>query len=291
MAVLSRSTKAGVRTPATPGRMARSVAAFVAQRRPGCEPRRHPARDGPVRIDPPTLNEGRGANPGDTRCSREAFPVGKRAQRRPGCEPRRHAPVGAVAAPPRPAQRRPGCEPRRHPGPAGCRCPGACRSTKAGVRTPATLSMRSMARCIFWTAQRRPGCEPRRHHRLRHRGWVRVVRSTKAGVRTPATPDPTSDRHRHRRALNEGRGANPGDTRTTRPASCELWSAQRRPGCEPRRHPVLLPAHRSRGIHAQRRPGCEPRRHTRHRVDRRLEIRRSTKAGVRTPATRPMPRI
>ena len=39
-----------------------------------------------------------------------------------------------------------------------------------------------------------------------------MVRSTKAGARTPATPRRSSRSARTERTLNEGRGANPGDT-------------------------------------------------------------------------------
>ena len=48
---------------------------YIAQRRPGVEPRRHSPECG-QRRRPDTLNEGRGLNPGDTE---EAASVGDRA--------------------------------------------------------------------------------------------------------------------------------------------------------------------------------------------------------------------
>ena len=138
--------------------------------------------------------------------------------------------------------------------------------------------------------------------------------------------------------LNEGRGINPGDTacsvvsvtpcvlRSTKagastpatrashaaaPSKAD-FTAQRRPGHQPRRHGAPRPRHRSRytplnegrGINpgdtftaknivrrsraAQRRPGHQPRRHMAKRKKKRyVLIDRSTKAGASTPATPP----
>ena len=213
----------------------------VAQRRPGREPRRH-ALDAPAPLQvaavrstkagartpatPPvrrgwrrpsaSLNEGRGANPGDTRVRPADISSRRRAQRRPGREPRRHRPAARAGRPER------------------------ARSTKAGARTPATL------------------------HEVR-----RLVdderRSTKAGARTPATRGRTVGGSGADAALNEGRGANPGDTPRVVPLPVRSKPAQRRPGREPRRHPS-----------GGRRP------HHDH-------VDRSTKAGARTPATRTTP--
>ena len=142
------------------------------------------------------------------------WPSSRCAQRRPGCEPRRRSVTGVrlfcvcVSA-----QRRPGCEPRRRPAPGGVRArPTRNRSTKAGVRTPATrvnryrrlgpvvarstkAGVRTPATRVVertrdtWDpiAQRRPGCEPRRRRRPSSRVRFSSHRSTKAGVRTPAT--------------------------------------------------------------------------------------------------------
>ena len=227
-----------------PGREPRRHPAFSAfamscasaQRRPGREPRRHRGT-GTARRPSSSLNEGRGANPDDTRCA-VASTVGYcHAQRRPGREPRRHSAIRSPPTRQATAQRRPGREPRRH------------SATKSAT-----------ARFDF--AQRRPGREPRRHLRP---------------PRAPASDTP----------LNEGRGANPGDT--TKPNidnPCHL-RAQRRPGREPRRHvdqPGILVRHVDRSTkagartpatrkgvdrrrsqadgNAQRRPGREPRRHS-----------------------------
>ena len=85
-------------------------------------------------------------------------------------------------------------------------------------------------------------------------------RSTKAGIETPATQSPR------------------GSVRIDR--SC----AQRRPGSRPRRHTsrVFLPPVVAV---AQRRPGSRPRRHFVVQVSQRVDHRRSTKAGIETPAT------
>ena len=234
----ARSTKAGVRTPAT-----RSV------------------KVSPVTY-PSTLNEGRGSNPGDTgddgdighdlRCRSTKAGVrtpatrGRHdqpttcanAQRRPGFEPRRHG-RGVTSPPSAPssAQRRPGFEPRRHLNwaLAGSRC--RPRSTKAGVRTPATPLGGFLS------------------------GKNLILRSTKAGVRTPATRVGAADMREGKSALNEGRGSNPGDTRNIQPDWQLDAGAQRRPGFEPRRHIIEHKTGRGGKRCAQRRPGFEPRRH------------------------------
>ena len=239
----ARSTKAGARTPATPGRGAGLLhRAGRAQRRPGREPRRHAGRTtAPDGFSP--------------------------AQRRPGREPRRHRPR---AGDPRRdrliAQRRPGREPRRHraapPPRSGRRRPlnegrGANPGDTAGVGFQTALSA---------FAQRRPGREPRRHLDGRPATHRERRRSTKAGARTPATRWPAPRGPCRRPALNEGRGANPGDTATkARSGTCSASLNEGRganPGDTPARQARDGPA----GV-------------------------RSTKAGARTPATRSrMPR-
>ena len=237
-----RSTKAGVRTPATPagsGTM-RWTAPSAAQRRPGFEPRRH--FSGRVRclVLPPCI-----------------------AQRRPGFEPRRHEPAFRMcAAECPPAQRRPGFEPRRH-GRHGAELSLWLdrRSTKAGVRTPATpVALLGLL--------------------------VALDRSTKAGVRTPATPTrqpaPTLDLG----ALNEGRGSNPGDTAARGPHARPRARRSTKAGV---RTPATL-----RSPHAGQKRGRRSTKagvrtpatlaHARPQVARPRV--RSTKAGVRTPATR-----
>ena len=304
-----------------------------AQRRPGREPRRHPSRadlDRAARFNRSTkagartpatrparrprpacrrpLNEGRGANPGDTRDDEEAVGDGGLRSTKAGARTPATLPTSVDLRFASSAQRRPGREPRRH-------------------RVRARISVAGAA------AQRRPGREPRRHADPRLQADLGDVRSTKAGARTPATRRrPTmrssgrrplnegrganpGDTHQHpcpmRRtsSLNEGRGANPGDTSATPIIRASVMNAQRRPGREPRRH-----AHDSRndapGASAQRRPGREPRRHTtataggptdaaalnegrganpgdteRQPAVDGHQATRSTKAGARTPAT------
>ena len=208
-----RSTKAGARTPATPAEEFRRLDdGVLAQRRPGREPRRHLPTLGPAH--PLTaLNEGRGANPGDTAGRKGLSPAGLHAQRRPGREPRRHIQKSP------PVELRP---PTLNEG-RGAN-PGDTPGASVTLSTPAC-------------AQRRPGREPRRHSTgpgyppsrcsLNEgrganpgdtRGAARALeiareRSTKAGARTPATPARmVRERQRAERPLNEGRGANPGDT-------------------------------------------------------------------------------
>ncbi len=256
-----RSTKAGARTPATlrpaPSRirtlMPRSTKAGA----------RTPATrfgSGSGTAARSALNEGRGTHPGDTRRRRVSRPRRVLAQRRPGHAPRRHR--------------------------NGKRTVGLAfdRSTKAGARTPATLTSRSKsllraeslnegrgthpgdtarrrcAPCGARLAQRRPGHAPRRHV-----GGLRGV-----DTRGPAQRRPGHAPRRHPREgasptacmgpLNEGRGTHPGDTSSPS-------------------------ARGQRPISAQRRPGHAPRRHLRRREVNRPIVLRSTKAGARTPAT------
>ena len=214
LAVERRSTKAGARTPATPAR---------ASRRRGSRS---------------ALNEGRGANPGDTSSATRSAMCAASAQRRPGREPRRHAGPNAASAVSCVAQRRPGREPRRH------------LNTTSAAAPPRR-------------AQRRPGREPRRHF-PRCRVSDRLSRrSTKAGARTPATRPASPCSIRRRTPLNEGRGANPGDTFWDGVYGAAVGAAQRRPGREPRRHAVGAIWRIMAPFIAQRRPGREPRRHPR----------------------------
>ena len=212
---------------------------MIAQRRPGREPRRHPdIRRQPARA-PTTLNEGRGANPGDTSAFMATIARPGFAQRRPGREPRRH--FG-----------------RQRQGLAAV----VDRSTKAGARTPATLANRSRFRDAF---------EPLNEGR---------------GANPGDTP-PWRCSCPRRRTLNEGRGANPGDTTPGHHRGMARRLRSTKAGAR-------TPATRGGPIAvataiapAQRRPGREPRRHRLRRDSRRRGPRRSTKAGARTPATHP----
>ena len=308
-----------------------STMAPNAQRRPGREPRRHHGtrdNNGPCRRP---LNEGRGANPGDTH--RWAIhPYGRaHAQRRPGREPRRHLLTVAPGTHSRTAQRRPGREPRRHPfASISTRAPwslnegrganpgdtrrhhaqrsGRARSTKAGARTPATRQGRPRRPVRRLPLNEGRGANPGDTRRGgRTRGWRRslnegrganpgdtrvartpppsiVPRSTKAGARTPATrPDHHSAPGR-RAALNEGRGANPGDTPRGQTGGPDDPLAQRRPGREPRRHPPSANVRRctrTRSTKAGARTPATPKGEPREL----RQFARSTKAGARTPAT------
>ena len=240
-----------------------SCRSWIAQRRPGHQPRRHPpARWRSGRRGVP-LNEGRGINPGDT--GRESAgagvwrgfrstkagastpathaaragnsPAHMCAQRRPGHQPRRHTVDRVTVHETDNAQRRPGHQPRRHV--QGDRRAAAVveRSTKAGASTPATPAELPQRRTGLKRAQRRPGHQPRRHA-----GTGRQARGSDA-------------------ALNEGRGINPGDTPSHTANSSPFRIAQRRPGHQPRRHPAPPENCTSGTTSAQRRPGHQPRRH------------------------------
>ena len=138
-----RSTKAGARTPETPPEA-------IADRRHIQRLTKAGARTPETHSPPwklwrlsPTLNEGRGAHPGDT------LPWPSNTGR-------------------------------------------WARSTKAGARTPET---------------------PGHRHGV---SWAHGLRSTKAGARTPETRPPARRRPPACSALNEGRGAHPGDTGSSR---------------------------------------------------------------------------
>ena len=190
-----RSTKAGARTPATPCHPATPTSPAVARStKAGARTPATPRGPRGAAGSTAALNEGRGANPGDTRPAVDRVLMLCFAQRRPGREPRRHSiRVQGSRAYLRLAQRRPGREPRRH-----------SPSTAPGS--------------LVVTAQRRPGREPRRHAvRPLDAAHALMLRSTKAGARTPATPAAGRLRqHVFGEPLNEGRGANPGDTGVAR---------------------------------------------------------------------------
>ena len=109
-----RSTKAGAETPATPETVLDPADLRARSTKAGAEtPATPPLRPRcPGGCNP--LNEGRGRDPGDTRCSDKILQALKRAQRRPGPRPRRHPYRWHYARIP------------------------LQRSTKAGAETPAT---------------------------------------------------------------------------------------------------------------------------------------------------------
>ena len=157
--------------------------------------------------------------------------VDRTAQRRPGPRPRQHleppptsmrdqarsTKAGASTPATHADEGRP---PRSHP-----------RSTKAGASTPATpMPMKAVPLDVI-RAQRRPGPRPRQHRRQGPCATKKNARSTKAGASTPATPGSMCAGRTSSRALNEGRGLDPGNT----------CVAARRP-------PALPPLNEGRGL-------------------------------------------
>ena len=213
MPIETRSTKAGARTPATRRGSAR--------RSPACG----------------TLNEGRGANPGDT--------VWRACPRRSG----RSLNEGRGA---NPGDTR-----------GGGWIPGGTlpRSTKAGARTPATPACSRRSGATQSPLNEGRGANPGDTRVRRPRQARVLVRSTKAGARTPATPrlatarappPPRSTKAGARTPATHARG---GDHPPALPRSTKAGA----------RTPATPPGaerHRLTGRRAQRRPGREPRRHT-----------------------------
>ena len=292
----ARSTKAGARTPATlVNAGAEVVGQNLAQRRPGREPRRHHQLPGRCNDTSGRSTKAGARTPATppprprprTRRPRRSTKAGARTPATPTC----WVPLDAS----RSAQRRPGREPRRHRTPAPQGDPVQRRSTKAGARTPATLDqilpVVDRRRRSTKAGARTPATRirPGQHERGSQR-------STKAGARTPATPEtgqlidgdvaaqrrPGREPRRHGgagrasagapRPLNEGRGANPGDTRRARagPATPATDLPPRRPD---------LPLNEGRGANPGDTRGPAPR------LPRQHPVHRSTKAGARTPAT------
>ena len=282
----SRSTKAGARTPATLD-VAASAAGQDAQRRPGREPRRH-SRGRPGRHGRMALNEGRGANPGDTWWGRAVGATGQRRSTKAGART-------PATRPPCPCG--PGARPSLTEG-RGANPGDTLQRTVSTHTTPTTLNegrganpgdtcvSRSTAR-PSWRAQRRPGREPRRHSARRVVCGRDRLRSTKAGARTPATPPPTRAVRPPRRALNEGRGANPGDTPRLPGCVCAMPRRSTKAGA---RTPATPGPGRPGGstwptLNEGR--GANPGDTDAGAGLRRAGLDRSTKAGARTPATRP----
>ena len=212
-------------------------------------------------VSSPSLNEGRGTHPGDTRVR---FP--------------------ACAASSRSAQRRPGHAPRRHnPTPDPCEHRHA-RSTKAGARTPATLLPPAVEpedeRRSTKAGARTPATQAGRRERGRRTCPLNEGRGTHPGdTRGPSRPRGPSG------SLNEGRGTHPGDTRRRRSGPCRYRrSLNEGRGTHPGDTTPMVPACAS-GWRAQRRPGHAPRRHVDTGPESAPRLDRSTKAGARTPAT------
>ena len=111
------------------------------------------------------------------------------------------------------AQRRPGHKPRRHSEDQPAAAVAIARSTKAGAQTPATRARGARSVARIQSAQRRPGHKPRRHP-----SRSPVVGKSGTALNEGRGTNPGDTRTRAERcrpipALNEGRGTNPGDTR------------------------------------------------------------------------------
>ena len=158
-----RSTKAGARTPAIRSWRPAS-AAFSTSLNEG-----RGANPGDTRRPPASgrrgapLNEGGGANPGDTNRGWQALVVVHRSTKAGARTPATPATVARPAAPVTSAQRRPGREPRRHAyWPSMAPVHNACAQRRPG-REPRRHSIRPVIPGFSADAQRRPGREPRRH--------------------------------------------------------------------------------------------------------------------------------
>ena len=257
-----RSTKAGVRTSATRALVIRDIAEDpVRSTKAGVRTSATQTLLNNIGTGDRSLNEGRGSNLGDT-ASRDDG-VGRQAT---ALNEGRGSNLGDT-----PGRRRRPRPVRRRSTKAGVRTSATLavvdhdpvafvRSTKAGVRTSATR-LRSRVTMVRSGAQRRPGFEPRRHQPRPVSDVAALARSTKAGVRTSATLDGLRARSCRHAPLNEGRGSNLGDTLGRSPTAQVAVPAQRRPGFEPRRHSFGAYTF-ANASPAQRRPGFEPRRHS-----------------------------
>ena len=188
------------------------TAASCAQRRPGFESRRHATRARARSHSRPPLNEGRGSNPGDTRLpiggGTTAVALNEGRGSNPGDTPRpwwrlarsrsslnegRGSNPGDTLALivgetlTLLAQRRPGFESRRHEESMPQARTLYERSTKAGVRIPATPRLLLSTWMARRSAQRRPGFESRRH----------PINRPSSSRRTPAQRRPGFESRRH----------------------------------------------------------------------------------------------
>ena len=180
-----------------------------------------------------------------------------------------------------------GRQPRRH-FPAG-RCRNRLsRSLNEGRgANPGDTLLSRRAKRLGWGAQRRPGRQPRRHMLRRYNtrtGWDAQRRPG----RQPRRHFPAGRcRNRLSRSLNEGRGANPGDTHARPGCSGRTATLNEGRGTNPgdtRPRAVAGLPDTDRSTKA----GTPTRRHERHGRDRSVAAERSTKAGAPTPAT-PVP--
>ena len=257
---LPRSTKAGARTPATRRGRQAAPQGLPRSTKAGA---RTATRVESRRVPQGALNEGRGANPGDTEVvasrwagaeislneGRGANPGDTTTTNRP-CSPSPLEGRGAIATP--------GMRARRARAPA--------LNEGRGANPGDTRRWSASATCADSTAQRRPGREPRRHEGKRAAHRAERPLNEGRGANPGDTPTRLALRHARACALNEGRGANPGDTRLLQavgelPGTDPLNEGRgANPGDTRRRRRVARTGCRSTGG-AQRRPGREPRRH------------------------------
>ena len=260
-----RSTKAGDSAPATPAVSSLVPSASdVAQRRPGTRPRRH-ERDGrrPVLRLPrstkagdsapatpasrstsiPTTRRSRSTKAGDSAPATltiqwQELALGSALNEGrglgPGDTPRDRDPVDVAGL--RSTKAGDSAPATRSPTDPGSARGG--RSTKAGDSAPATPTDSTIVA-------------------------VSYERSTKAGDSAPATPRI----HWENRVACCGRSTNAGDSAPATQVVREdfgyrVYSAQRRPGTRPRRHPCGGRFVTGDTVIAQRRPGTRPRRHS-----------------------------
>ncbi len=260
---------------------------------------------------PVALNEGRGTNPGNTAADDARIRELEAAQRRPGHEPRQHSIANISKSWSRTAQRRPGHEPRQHPeliraGTSDQPALNEGRGTNPGNTAsrlatdvpphplnegrgtnPGNTSPETAIMATIFDAQRRPGHEPRQHNCVTDHIPDGLNAQRRPGHEPRQHPSGKLGSHLamvaqrrpgHEPRQHEVRAAVVADP----PAG-----AQRRPGHEPRQHAEASSRVVMKFRHAQRRPGHEPRQHG-HCPWPVLGIEpRSTKAGARTPATRP----
>ena len=281
-----------------------------AQRRPERQPRLHPRANRTPKTPHRSLNEGRSVNPGYTRAINEPPMRPVRSTKAGASTPatllRGHDSAGlhherstkaGASTPATPgdytqqalsaiAQRRPERQPRLHLATRRARGLVRGRSTKAGASTPATLARCRVARCLRetlnegrsvnpgytlgWRCGRGRSCPSLNEGRSVNPGYTRALRPSAR----PASPlnegrsvNPGYTRPQPSRlaapqaSLNEGRSVNPGYTRPLRP--------------QPEGSAAL---NEGRSVN----PG-----YTRPSIlIRVLLIKRSTKAGASTPATR-----
>ena len=171
----------------------------IAQRRPERQLRRHPRPCLDDRRVYEALNEGRSINSGDTSSNAGGYCTPHMRSTKAGAStPATRKCVRALCA-----QRRPEHQLRRHATRTSSASPSTLNEGRS-INSGDTFPVRALSG---------PLCGLRRHATR----FVTLARSTKAGASTPATPGPGHVLRSPvvRRALNEGRSINSGDTRAS----------------------------------------------------------------------------